>query len=176
MTALRTQAEPVDLQTRSEAQELLLGTAAQVDAAQLGKAGARIRFRLDRGAAERLAKDEDAQERAREAYLFQDSDGMWRLQAALPPVAGAALHAVLDPLAKPAPAGETGFDGRSGKQRLADALTLLAETTLAARAGAPNALPSPGRCPHPAGAAGSVETVLARAGGAGVAPGERGDR
>ena len=120
----------------------MVETAARVDTAQLGKAGMRIRYRLDRGAAERLAKDEDAQERAREAYLVQDGNGMWHLEANLPPVAGAALHAVLDPLAKPQPATDGGPDGRSGRQRMADAITVLAETTLAARVGAPNALPS----------------------------------
>ena len=62
----------------------------------------RVRYRLDRDAPERLAREEDAQERAREAYLVQDPNGMWHLEATLPPVTGAALHAVLDPLARPA--------------------------------------------------------------------------
>jgi Domain of unknown function (DUF222) len=170
--AVQAQPKPVDLETRVEAQELLVETALRIDAAQLGKAGMRIRYRLDPDAADRLAKDEDAQERAREAYLAQERDGMWHLAACLPPVAGAALHAVLDPLAKPDPAGDGGPDPRSAKQRMADAIKLLAETTLAARAGSPNALPSRGGAHTRMVLLGSLDTLLARAGMAGAAPGE----
>ncbi len=78
---------------------------------------------------------------------------MWLLGGYLPPVAGAALHAVLDPLAKPQPAADGTPDGRTGRQRTADALKILAQTTLAARAGATQRPTDPGRSPLPAGAA-----------------------
>ena len=58
-----------------------------------------MRNRLDPHAADRLARDEDAQQDAREAYLVQERSGMWLLRALLPPVAGAALCTALDPLA-----------------------------------------------------------------------------
>ena len=153
--ALAAQREPVDDVTRAEAQALLVQTAARVDPAQLGRAGMRVRYRLDPDAPERLARDEDAQERAREAYLVQEANGMWLLGGYLPPVAGAALHAVLDPLAQPQPAADGTPDGRTGRQRTADALKILAQTTLAARAGAtrtpcrPAAEPTAGWCCSP---------------------------
>jgi hypothetical protein len=131
----------VDPKTRAEVQELLLGAAGQVDPAQLGKAGARVRHRLDPDAAARLARDEDAQQEQREAYLIQESTGMWHLRGYLPPLAGAALQAALDPLTAPQPAADGTPDPRPGRHRMADGLHLLAELSLAAGAGQPGALP-----------------------------------
>ncbi len=88
---------------------------------------------------------------------------MWLLGGHLPPVAGAALHAVLDPLAKPQPAADGTPDGRTGRQRTADALKVLAQTTLAARAGQPNALPTRGGAHCRLVLLAPLETVLARA-------------
>jgi hypothetical protein len=131
----------IDPQTAGEAQALLVETAQVVDPAQLGRAGQRLRHRLDPGAAERLARDEDAQHGAREAYLFQESTGMWRMSGSLPPVMGAALMAALDPLAGPEPAPDGTPDPRPHRVRLADAFGHLATLSLAQRAGQPGALP-----------------------------------
>jgi hypothetical protein len=131
----------IDAETAGEAQALLLETADVVDPAQLGRAGQRLRHRLDPGAAERLARDEERQQELREAYLFQESTGMWRLSGYLPPVTGAALMAALDPLAGPEPAQDGTPDPRAHRVRMADAFGQLATLSLAARAGQPGALP-----------------------------------
>ncbi len=110
-----------------------------LDPTQLGKAGLRLRHRLDPGAADRLARDEDRQQEARYAWLVQESTGMWALRGLLPPVAGAALAAALDPLSAPQPAVDGTPDPRTGQQRTADALHALAELSLAARHGEPGA-------------------------------------
>src|SRR5580765_6517069 len=104
----------VDEVTRSEGQALLLATAEQVDPAQLGRAGLRLRHRLDPDAAERLAGDEDAQQERWDGYLVQDWTGMWVLHGVLPAVAGATLKAALDPLAAPRPATDGSPDPRTG--------------------------------------------------------------
>jgi hypothetical protein len=131
----------VDAETAAEGQALLLETAQFVDPAQLGRAGLRLQHRLDPDAAGRLARDEDRQHELREAYLLQESTGMWRLQALLPPVTGACLMAALDPLAGPEPAADGTPDPRPHRQRMADAIGHLAELSLAQRAGQPGALP-----------------------------------
>jgi hypothetical protein len=115
-----------------------------VDPAQLGRVGLALRHRLDPHAAERLAGDEDAQEERRDGYLVQEGTGMWVLRAVLPAVAGATLKAALDPLAAPRPASDGTPDPRSGGMRFVDALTGLAELSLAARGADRCALPSRG--------------------------------
>jgi hypothetical protein len=172
MTAIRTQPDPVDEQTRGEAQALLLATAVQVDPAQLGRAGAVLRNRLDPGAGDRLAGDEDAAEAQRSAYLVQDRTGMWQLTAHLPPVAGAMLAAAIDPLAAPRPAADGSPDVRPARQRLCDGLTGLAELALAGRPGTPGALPTRAGTPTRLVLMADLDTVLARADHPGVAPGE----
>ena len=134
----------VDEVTRGEVQALMVGHAPHLDPAQLGKAGRAVRNRLDPDAAGRLAGDEDAQERARDGFCVQQSSGMWLVHAVLPPLAGASLCAALDPLAAPRPAGDGIPDPRTRGQRFADALTGLAELSLAARAGQPGSLPRRG--------------------------------
>ena len=68
----------MDDETKSEALGILLEFADRLDVAQLGKAAARARYLLDRGAAQRLATDEDAQQEARSSHLVQDPvTGMW---------------------------------------------------------------------------------------------------
>ena len=138
----------VDEATRAEAQVLMLATALVVDPAQLGKAGLRLRHRLDPDAAQRLARDEDAQHERREAYLIQEGTGMWLLRAYLPPLVGAALAAALDPLAGPEPAADgtrprarAGPDGGCDR---APGRALAGRPGRAARRAAP-----PGRGPRP---------------------------
>jgi hypothetical protein len=131
----------MDQQTRTEAQALMLETATVVDPAQLGRAGLRLRHRLDPQAAARLARDEDRQQELRQACLVQEPSGMWFLRGTLTPVAGAALQAALDPLGQPRPAVDGSPDPRTGGMRTADALEALAQLALAARAGDPGALP-----------------------------------
>jgi hypothetical protein len=89
----------VDATTWAEAQHLLLGHAKQLDARQLGRLGAHLRNRLDPDAADRLAKDEDAQQAARQATLTLEGSGMWWLTASLPATDGALLATALDVLA-----------------------------------------------------------------------------
>jgi Domain of unknown function (DUF222) len=137
----------VDEATAAEAQGLLVDTALQVDSAQLGRAGLRLRHRLDPAAAERLAGDEEAQEARRDGYLVQESTGMWLLHAVLPALAGATVKAALDPLAAPVPAKDGTPDPRTAGMRFADALTGLAELSLTARGDDRCRLPSRGGAP-----------------------------
>ena len=137
----------VDEVTRGEGQALLLATAVEVDPAQLGRAGLRLRHRLDPDAAERLARDEDAQEERRDGYLVQEASGMWVLHGVLPALAGATLKAALDPLAAPRPAHDGTPDPRTGGMRFADAVTALAELSLTARGPDRGQLPSRGGAP-----------------------------
>ncbi len=146
MDALSTMPE-VDEATAGEAQALLVETAQLVDPAQLGRAGLRLRHRLDPGAAERLAGDEDAQAARRDGYLVQESTGMWLLHAVLPALAGATVKAALDPLAAPQPAKDGTPDPRTAGMRFADALTGLAELSLTARGDDRCRLPSRGGAP-----------------------------
>ncbi|MFL6099915.1 MAG: DUF222 domain-containing protein [Actinomycetales bacterium] len=132
----------VDPTTWDEAQQLMLGEAARLDARQLAKVGVALRHRLDPDAADRLARDEDAQQHLRQATLSQESSGMWWLTATLPAKDGAVLATALDGLAQPCPAADGEVDPRSRGQRMADALTGLAELSLAQRAGLPGGLPS----------------------------------
>ena len=104
MKVLDAQPDRIPAKFRREAQELLVLTASRVDAAQFGRCTARLRRAFDPDAATRLAKDEDAQEQAQEAYLLQEGTGMWQLRALLSAKAGATLMAALDPLAAPQPA------------------------------------------------------------------------
>jgi Domain of unknown function (DUF222) len=78
----------VDATTWSEAQVLLLSEARRLDARQLGQLGVHLRHRLDPDAADRLAKDEEAQQAARGATLIQEGSGMWWLTAVGLPVPG----------------------------------------------------------------------------------------
>jgi hypothetical protein len=148
--ALTHQAEPVDPVTRGEVQDLLFQTATHLGPAQLGKAGQRARRRLDPHAAERLAKDEDAQFETRNAYTLTERSGVVLVHGLLPGPEGAFFQTVIDTLSAPHPAADSTPDARSKGQRTADAMCAMAELTLAARTGTPGALPtragSPIRC------------------------------
>ena len=142
VTALDALPIVLDERTRSEVQGLLLETAERVDPAQLSRAGLRVRLRLDPDAPARLARDEDAQHEARQAYIVQDGTGMWHVQAHLTPLGGAAVISALESLAAPRPAEDGSPDPRTARHRMADALVALAELSLAARAGSPDGLPT----------------------------------
>ena len=103
----------VDATTWDEAQQFMLGEATRLDAGQLGKLGVALRHRLDPDAAERLARDEEAQQHLRQATLTQESSGMWWLTATLPATDGALLATALDCLAQPRPAADGQVDPRS---------------------------------------------------------------
>jgi hypothetical protein len=164
----------IDARTWGEAQRLLVAEAERVDPVQLGRAGLHLVRRLDPQGPERLARDEDLQQEQRWAGLHQESSGMWLLNAVLPPVAGAMLHAALDPLAVPRPASDGSPDPRSRRHRLADAVTGLAELSLAQRGGHTGMLPSRHGSPVRLFVTGDKDTLLAdltvRSGQAGVAP------
>ena len=165
----------VDPATWSEAQVLLVSEAKRLDARQLGRVGAHLRHRLDPDGADRLARDEDAQQQARSATLTQEGSGMWWLTAALPATDGALLATALDVLAQPRPAGGDGsVDPRTRAQRTADALTGLAELSLAQRVGQPGGLPSRHGTPVRLVVTADLATLLAdptkRHGQAGVPP------
>ncbi len=175
VTALDALPIVLDERTRGEVQELLLETAQRVDPAQLSRAGLRVRLRLDPDAPARLARDEDAQQEAREAYIVQDSTGMWHVQAHLPPVGGGALMAAVESLAAPRPAQDGSPDPRTARQRMADGLTALAELSLAARIGGPDGLPTragaPTRLVLTADLATLLGDVTTRGALGGIAPG-----
>jgi hypothetical protein len=170
MTALAAIPDPVDERTFAEAQGLLLATATRVDARQLGKAGLRLRQVLDPDAPVRLARDEEAQQEAREAYLVQESTGMWLLRAVMAPLDGARVRAALDGLAAPRPAVDGAPDPRTGRQRMADALALLADLSLAARIGAPGGLPVRGGAATRLVITADLATLTARPGTPGLIP------
>jgi hypothetical protein len=128
--------------TWADAQGLLVEEARRVDPAQLGKAAAHLRTRLDPHGPERLARDEDLQHEQRAATLVQESSGMWFLTAALPRVEGAKLALALDVLGEPRPGQDGTPDPRSRAQRTADGLTSLADLSLAKRPGEIGGLPS----------------------------------
>jgi Domain of unknown function (DUF222) len=133
----------VDPVTKAEALALLVDFADRLDVAQLGKAATRARYLLDRGAARRLAKDEDAQQEARSAYLYQDPmTGMWHGELHLPPVEGALVNTVIEVLAKPRPAQDGSPDLRTSQQRHADAFVALAQCAATTALGQPGSLPS----------------------------------
>jgi hypothetical protein len=164
----------VDPATWAEAQRLLVAESERVDPVQLGRAGLHLRRRLDPQGPDRLARDEDAQADARYATLRQESSGMWYLTACLPPLEGAMVHAVLDPLAAPRPTADGSPDRRLGQQRLADAVVTMAELSLAQRGGDRGALPTRHGSPVRLNVTGDIQTLLAdptvRYGPAGVAP------
>lgn len=165
----------VDAETRREALGVLLDFADRLDVAQLGKAAARARYLLDRDAARRLARDEDAQQDARGSYLVEDPmTGMWHGELTLPPVEGAIVNTALEVLAKPEPAEDGTPDPRSAKQRHADAFVALARLGMCALPGEPGALPSRGGSPVRLVATADLATLKAdlrrRHGGAGVPP------
>jgi Domain of unknown function (DUF222) len=164
----------VDSATWGEAQRLLVAEAERVDPVQLGRAGQHLVHRLDPDGLERLARDEDLQCERRFASLRHEVTGMWSLNALLPPVDGAMLYAALDPLGAPCPASDGSPDPRSRQQRMADAVTALAELSLAQRGGHSGMLPSRHGSPVRLVVTGDKDTLLAdltrRHGQVGVAP------
>jgi hypothetical protein len=96
------------------------------------------------------------------------------MHAVLSSLAGAMVRAAVEPLTAPRPAADGTPDPRTARQRTADAITTLAELSLAARAGEPGALPRRAGSPTRVLVTGDVRTLLAdvtSAGGAlGVAP------
>ena len=151
----------IDVTTWGEAQRLLVAEAERVDPQQLGRAGTHLTRRLDPHGPERLARDEDLQMERRWACLHQDGSGMWLLNAALPVMDGAALQTALDPLAVPRPATDGSPDPRSRQQRMADALTGLAELSLAQRGEHAATLPSRHGSPVRIVVTGDKDTLLA---------------
>src|SRR4029077_15479383 len=103
---------------RCDEQPIKVALAGRMDPIWLGRAGLHLVRRLDPHGPDRLARDEDLQQEQRWASLHQKASGMWLLNAALPPVQGAMLHAALDPLASPRPASDGSPDPRSRQQRL----------------------------------------------------------
>lgn len=178
-TITRTMAEldripDVDGVTWGEAQALLVEEAHRVDPAQLGKAGAYLRTRLDPGGAERLARDEDLQFEQRQATLVQERSGMWLLTATLPAVDGAKLVTALDVLAEPRPGRDATPDPRTRAQRMADGLTALADLCLARRPGDIGGLPTRHGSPVRMVVTADITTLMAdvtrKGGQAGVPP------
>jgi Domain of unknown function (DUF222) len=164
----------IDASTWADAQRLLVEESERVDPVQLGRAGAHLVRRLDPQGPERLARDEDLQQEQRYACLHQESTGMWSLNALLPPLEGSTLYAALDPLAVPRPAADGTPDPRSRQQRMADAVTGLAQLSLAQRGGHSGMLPNRHGSPVRLVVTGDKDTLLADLtrphGQAGIAP------
>ena len=165
----------MDEATKAEALAVLLGFADRLDVAQLGKAAARARYLLDPGAAQRLARDEQAQQDAQGAWLAEDPlTGMWHGELHLAPVEGAFVHTVVDVLAKPQPASDGSPDPRTAGRRRAEAFVTMARLALAALPGQPGALPTRHGCPVRLIATADLSTLKAdlarRHGPAGVPP------
>jgi hypothetical protein len=152
----------IDRTTWVEAQRLLVEESERVDPVQLGRAGTHLVRRLDPQGPERLARDEDLQAEQRYACLRQEATGMWSLNALLPPVDGATLYAALDPLGAPQPASDGTPDPRSGQQRMADAVTGLAQLSLAQRSGHNGMLPNRHGSPVRLVVTGDKDTLLGR--------------
>ena len=100
----------------------------QVDPAQLGVAGRRARHRLDPHAAQRLARDEDAQHEATQRLPARPKPPAWSWSTPCSPAAQGALFATaIDTLAAPHPANDGTPDTRTKGKRVADAIVHLAE-------------------------------------------------
>jgi Domain of unknown function (DUF222) len=163
----------VDEQTRADAQQVLLRFADRLDPAQLGQAGARVRYNLDPQAGERLARDEDAQAEAQEAYLVQDvATGMWHGRLILAPTEGAMLRAALDPLAAPEPATDGTRDARPARRRLAEAFSRLAQRCLLGGPGSLSRLPARQGSPIRVAITADLATAIAAYDQPGLAAGE----
>jgi hypothetical protein len=119
---------------RDDAETILLNETDRLDTLGLIRVGLRIRDRVDPARAEaeeaaRLARQErDAHDR-RYLRMRDDGHGCTHGTFRLASVEAAALRAVLDVLAKPQPASETGRDPRTAEQRMADALIQTARLT-----------------------------------------------
>ena len=157
MAALTPPATPtglIDPTTLAGAQHLLLDAAtgtthpdgtpatAAVDPHQLAKAGVALTATLDPGAGARLAGDEDAQHRLRDAHLSRQDNGMWRLEALLTPTCGQKLFTVLQAFAAPRPATDGTPDPRTAGMRTHDGTEHLADLILSAHPSDPLAPPT----------------------------------
>jgi hypothetical protein len=103
----------------------------------LARPGLQVAQRIDPGAAQRLAANEQAALERRELWLSEGLlDGMCYLRGRLDPLAGAALRAAIDARCAPRPATLDGADLRSAARRRADAfvecLHLLSTAAVAA--------------------------------------------
>jgi hypothetical protein len=129
---------------RAAAEAFLVDKARVFAPTPLGKIGKHLRAVIDPEGEEKLARDESAQRAARELHTVLGSDGMWHLRGQFDGPTGALLASLLEPLAKPRPAGPEGPDARSKARRQADGFAEILD--IAARAGqAPEA---GGQRPH----------------------------
>ena len=108
-----------------DAEPVLLEIARWVDPPRLRQAVDHLVLVADPDAADRQA---DHRHQCRRLWLSPTLDGMVAIDGLLEPEAGTTVLAALEPLARPAEAGDT----RSGSQRNADALTELARRALEA--------------------------------------------
>jgi hypothetical protein len=124
-------AEVVAAETLDAAQGFLLEQAGYFDPTALRRLADYLRHRLDPGADDRLAKDEDAQQHQRLLTLSPTAGGMVQLGGLLTARAGAALRTAIDAASAPQTAADGTPDPRSAAQRRHDALHHLAERAIA---------------------------------------------
>jgi hypothetical protein len=115
--------QDLPVHTAAEAEPVLLTAARRLDPPRLRRVVAHLRGVVDPGGA--ASRAERLYQR-RGLWLAATLDGMVALDGLLDPEAGQFLLAALEPLARPASAG----DARSGGQRRADALGELARRNL----------------------------------------------
>lgn len=119
---LRELPDDVDLRTRIEVEQQLVGEAHRFDPSQLGKLAMRIRAHLDPDGM--LRSERNVADRM-ELTLTQDVDGAIRVRGRLSAEGAALVRSALSPLAKPLP-----NDTRSAAKRRADALVEIARRVL----------------------------------------------
>jgi hypothetical protein len=122
----------------AQGQAFLIEQAAHFEPTQLRRLASYLRHRLDPGADERLARDEEAQTRARALTVAGASGGMVHVEGLLTTECGAALRTALDAWSAPQPAADGTPDPRSAAQRRHDGLQRLAEQAITA----PDLLPT----------------------------------
>ncbi|WP_426566801.1 DUF222 domain-containing protein [Angustibacter sp. McL0619] len=147
-----------------QGQTFLLEQAAHFDPVQLRRLATHLQHRLDPEADARLARDEDAQTRAR-ALTLATTGGMVHVDGLLTQQCGAALRTALDALTAPQPATDGTPDPRSAAQRRHDGLQKLAEQAVTS----PDLLPTTHGSPYRIVVTVPHETLAATLDGSAVA-------
>ncbi len=105
---------------RELAEQVMVEAAHTLDARALATLGRQVRDRLDPDGAP--PDDRELAEPLNELHLATRRNGRLALRGEFDPEASALITAVLSPLAKPRPAGDTGPDQRTAAERHGDAL------------------------------------------------------
>jgi hypothetical protein len=158
----------LDRDQLAAAEAVLAGWAREYDPREMANLGRSLIHLLD---ADTLEERQQGAYDRREVHLTDLGDGSSRIRGQLDIESAAIIRAALDPLAAPAPAADGERDQRTHGQRIADALVELARRALDSGGIVPA-----GHAVRPhVSVLVSLDTLLAKAGESGVAPGELAD-